>query len=66
MPVEVIKALLLVGVPLEELGEMTELIGLRPRYVARFIGNISPRLKQAAYQDQKGVALSGELIDDDA
>ena len=40
MPVEVIKALALDGVlPLEPLGEMTELIGLSPRYVVRFIGN---------------------------
>ena len=51
MPVEVIKALaldgvLLDGVLLEELGEMTELIGLRPRYIAQFIGNFLPDLSK--------------------
>jgi hypothetical protein len=45
IPVEVIKALLLVGalvgVLLEELGGMTELIEFTSaRYVAQFIGNI--------------------------
>jgi hypothetical protein len=34
MPVEVIRALALDGALLDELGEITELIGLRPRYIA--------------------------------
>jgi hypothetical protein len=46
MPVEVIKALALDGVLLDELGEMTELIGLRPRYIAQFIGNFLPDLSK--------------------
>jgi hypothetical protein len=48
MPVEVIKALalegvLLVGVLLEELGEMTELMGLRPRVTLPNLSATSPR-----------------------
>ena len=55
MPVEVIKALALAGEVLEELGEMTELMSFTSaRYVAQFIGNFAPRLKQAAYQERGG------------
>jgi hypothetical protein len=47
MPVEVTKALALDGLPLDELGEMTELIGFASaRYVAQFIGNFSPDLSK--------------------
>jgi len=47
MPVEVIKALALDGLLLDELGEMTELIGCASaRYVAQFIGNFSPDLSK--------------------
>jgi hypothetical protein len=47
MPVEVIKALALDGVLLDELGEMTELIGFTSaRYVAQFIGKLRPDLSK--------------------
>jgi hypothetical protein len=47
MPVEVIKALALDGLLLDELGETTELIGFTSaRYVAQFIGNFSPDLSK--------------------
>jgi hypothetical protein len=68
MPVEVIKALAAVdGEVLDELGEMTELISFTSaRYVARFIGNISPDLsKRRTKNGQKPAPLSA-LIDDDA
>jgi len=59
MPVEVIKALALDGELLEELGEMTELIGFTSaRYVAQFIGNNSSDFKQAAYQDQASLSTT--------
>jgi hypothetical protein len=55
MPVEVIKALALDAEVLDELGEMTELIGITSaRYVAQFIGNISPDLsKRRTKNDRK-------------
>jgi hypothetical protein len=67
MPVEVIKALALDGEVLDELGEMTELIGFTSaRYVARFIGNISPDLSKRRTKNGQEPALLGALIDDDA
>jgi hypothetical protein len=47
MPVDVINALALGGVLLEELGETTELIEFgSARYVAQFIGNFPPDLSK--------------------
>jgi hypothetical protein len=68
MPVEVIKALVLEGVVLlEEVGEMTELIELTSaRYVAQFIGNISPDLSKRRTKNGRKPAPLGALIDDDA
>ena len=68
MPVEVIKALAAVdGEVLYELGEMTELISFTSaRYVARFIGNISPDLSKRRTKNGQKPALLGALIDDDA
>ena len=67
MPVEVIKALALDGELLEELGETTELIGFTSaRYVAQFIGNISPDLSKRRTKNGQEPALLGELVDDDA
>jgi hypothetical protein len=47
MPVEVIRELALDGVLLDEPGEMTELMSLRPRYVAQYIGNFPLDLSKA-------------------
>ena len=70
---EVIKALAADGEVLDEvgemdeLGEMTELIGITSaRYVAQFIGNISPDLSKRRTKDGQKPALSGALIDGDA
>jgi hypothetical protein len=52
MPVEVIKALLLEGEVLDELGEMAELIGLYVRALrCPIYRQHLPKLKQAAYQE---------------
>jgi hypothetical protein len=67
MPVEVIKALALVGELLDELGETTELIGFASaRYVAQFIGNNSADLSKRRTKNGQKSALSGELIDNHA
>jgi hypothetical protein len=68
MPVEVIKALLLVGalvgVLLEELGGMTELIRIYVRALRCPIYRQHPlRLKQAAYQERSRTEGLGALID---
>jgi hypothetical protein len=52
MPVEVISAFALEALLDEPVGE-TVLMGVRPRYVDRFIGNFRQDLKQAAYQPPK-------------
>jgi hypothetical protein len=67
MPVEVIKALALAGEVLDELGGMTELIGITSaRYVAQFIGNISPDLSKRRTKNGQKPGPLGALIDDDA
>ena len=73
MPVEVIKALAADGEVLDEvgemdeLGEMTELIDFTSaRYVAQFIGNISPDLSKWRTKNGQKPALLGALVDDDA
>jgi len=65
--VEVIKALALDGELLEELGEMTELMGFTSaRYVAQFIGNFQPDLSKRRTKDGRELERLGQLIDDDA
>jgi hypothetical protein len=67
MPVEVIKALALAGVLLEELGETTELIRFTSaRYVAQFIGNFSPDLSKRRTKNAREPKLLRVLVDDDA
>jgi hypothetical protein len=67
MPVEVIKALALDAEVLDELGGMTELIGITSaRYVARFIGNICSDLSKRRTKNGQKPELLGALIDDDA
>ena len=66
MPLEVIKALALDGEPLDELGEMTELMGFCVRALRYSIyRQPAGRLKQAAYQNRIVAAL-GVLIEADA
>jgi hypothetical protein len=53
MPVEVIKALALDGAPLDELGEMAELIRFYVRALrCPIYRQLLARLKQAAYQER--------------
>jgi hypothetical protein len=67
IPVEVIKALPLVGVLLVELGETTELMGFTSaRYVAQFIGNFLPDLSKRRTKNGPEPNSLGALIDDDA
>ena len=55
MPVEVIRALALAGVLLEELGEMTELMRFDVRALrCPIYRQLLARLKQAAYQERAG------------
>jgi hypothetical protein len=65
MPLDVISVLALTGA-LDELGEMTELIGLRSALGCSIYRQAAPELKQAAYQTRHPLAASGVLIDDNA
>src|ERR1700684_1274100 len=51
MPVEVIRALALDGALLDELGEITELIGFTSALRCLIYRQLLARLKQAAYQE---------------
>ena len=66
IPVEVIKALALDGALLDELGEMTELMGFTSALHCPIYRQLLARLKQAAYQERAGIEGLSALIDHDA